>query len=409
MIQPKRIGLGDYTPDLSGFAAQNTLLKAENTLPAADGYRSMPSFEAMDETVLGGRPLGAIGGVDPGAVGFNFAGTSDALYRIAGNGTEAVTRDAGAYSVTGAERWEFVQRNDVVIAATYGEPMQYVRLGTPGKFQDMDVVEDGFTPPRGRHIAAVRTHIVLGNCFDGIYGAVPNSIWWSSINSGIHWFKPGGDLAAADQSDRQELAGNGGWVQAVVGGGEVGAVFQEKAIWRMDYRGGSIIYSLTKVEPDRGCLIPGLAIAFGRNVFYLAEDGFYLFDYRTSQPIGKDRVNATFFSDWDSDYPDRVYGIADPDSTQIWVVYPGAGNTDGRPNKALVYDWALNKWSHGSFEVEIICQSITPSQFSVDFDAGGAGDEDIDPDPEDNLSYDTDKPEAAALTLGGYDSTFKIG
>ena len=54
------------------------------------------------------------------------------------------------------------------------------------------------------------------------------------------------DLAASVQSDNQTLQGDGGWIQAVTPGSEVGAIFQERAIWRMDYRGGDIVFDVER-------------------------------------------------------------------------------------------------------------------------------------------------------------------
>ena len=160
---------------------------------------------------------------------------------------------------------------------------------------------------------------------------------------------------------------------------------------------------MTRVEPDRGLLIPGLAIPYSRNVFYISEDGFYSFDYTTSKPIGKDRMSRHFFDDWDSLYPDRVWGVSDPDSTRIWVIYPGSGNTDGLPNRVIVYDWALDEFSTGTFDMELIIPVIAPGI-------------NLDTLPDDNLdtfepttSFDDRISETGARTLGGYDSTFKLG
>ena len=72
-----------------------------------------------------------------------------------------------------------------------------------------------------------------------------------------------------------------------------------------------------------------VSVPFGRRVFYLAEDGFYLFDYTESQPVGDDRVDRTFLADIDSDYFHRVSAVSDPDEKRIWILYPGSWNASG--------------------------------------------------------------------------------
>jgi hypothetical protein len=256
--------------------------------------------------------------------------------------------------------------------------------------------------------------VVFGNIYDQEIGNHPEAISWSGINNSLSWPERGSDGAVAVQSDRQILEGNGGWVQAVVPGSEVGAIFQEHAIWRMDYVGGDVVFALRRVEPNRGLLIPGLAVPVGRRVFYLAEEGFYMFDYTSSEPIGKDRIDSTFFADYDADYPDRVTAIRDPDSTRIFVLYAGAGNTDGTPNKMLIYDWALDNFTTAEIDAEVLTWAVTPGlnldspDTVADPDilgtqTGGAGSPDTDP-PGDE-TFDIRQAEPGALSLGAYNTS----
>ena len=46
----------------------------------------------------------------------------------------------------------------------------------------------------------------------------------------------------------------------------------------------------------------------------IAEDGFYLWDYTVSTPIGHEIVDKTFLADVDTTYFDRVSAVADPDN-----------------------------------------------------------------------------------------------
>jgi len=218
----------------------------------------------------------------------------------------------------------------------------------------------------------------------------------------------------AVQSDSQILEGSGGWVQAVVPGSEVGAIFQEHAIWRMDYVGGDVVFALNRVEPNRGLLVPGLAVPVSRWVFYLSEDGFYLFDYTQSKPIGKDRVNKTFFADLDASYLDRVSAIRDPDQTRIYVLYPGSGNSGGTPNKMLIYDWALDMFTEANVDAECLTWALTsganldspdtvadPDLLGVQ--TGGAGSPDTLPPGDETFDGRVSPP--GALTVGAYDTS----
>jgi len=390
MKQPKRIPLGRFAPDLADLLMQDSLSRADNAVPITGGYGPMGSWSDMGEDALSlgspadaNRPRGGMSAVDRGGGAYNFVGSQDRIYEVASRGTTDIS-GPGGYSVTGVERWSFAQFSQLIFAASYDANLQYFDLAAaPGEFADVPELHSGVRVPRARHLGVVKNHLVLGNCYDAVFGSSPDSIWFPAIGQPLSFPEIGSDEAASLQSDRQPLAGEGGWVQGIVGGAEVGAVFQEKAIWRMDYRGGAAIFDINKVEPDRGLLIPGLAVPFLRNVFFLAEDGFYIFDYTSSRAIGKDVVNKYFFADWDSLYPDRVWAAADPDSTRIHIIYPSVNaTTAGVPDRMLIYDWALDR----------------------------------DSDPQDEPLEDDDLPDfdvrlspVGARKLGAWDTDFKIG
>jgi hypothetical protein len=164
------------------------------------------------------------------------------------------------------------------------------------------------------------------------------------------------------------------------------------------------------VEPNRGLLIPGLAVPVSRWVFYLSEDGFYLFDYTSSKPIGKDRINSTFFGDYDADYPDRVYAVRDPDQTRLYVLYPGSGNVGGTPNKMLCYDWALDNFSHAEIDAEVLTWVVTPglnldSPHDPPDDPDQIGGEFVEELPPGNETFDVRQGASGAISIGAYDTS----
>jgi hypothetical protein len=418
----KRIPYGQYTPDLPPIVNQQGLIKAENVVPINGGYGPLRSLETVtDATPLNLYCRGALGGIDFSGNPYNVAGDKNDLYSVDSNGATVKSRSIG-YD-TGVEgRWEFAAFGETVFGTNYTDDLQQIEAGhlsLDGQvFSDVSDLSIAQAVPRARHLGVIDNFLVLGNIFDPVLGNQPGGISWSAINNPLSWPERGTDAAVAVQSDHQILEGNGGWVHAVVPGSEVGAIFQEHAIWRMDYVGGDVVFALRRVEPNRGLLIPGLAVPVSRWVFYLSEDGFYLFDYTQSKPIGKDRINKTFFNDWDSSYPDRVSAIRDPDQTRIYVLYPGAGHTDGAPNRMLIYDWALDMFSHADVDGEMMAWALTsgadldsPHIPIIDPDilgeqTGGAGTPDTDPPG--NETFDKRVSPPGSLTLGAYDSTHTL-
>jgi len=398
--QTQRISFGEYTPDLPALSNKG-LSVARNTVTDASGYSGINGLSNISGfTALSERPRGGISVSDPAGNPYNFAGTSTKLYRMF-DATADVSRSVGgAYNATESTRWEFASFGDIVIAVNPNDDSQYYTLGTSEKFAQLG--NETSQAPRARHVGVVGSFLMLGNTFNSVNGLAENSIHWSAIADPFNWPTLGSNAAVAVQSDRQVLEGDGGAVQSVVTGSEVGAIFQERAVWRADYRGGDVVFQLNRVDPLRGLLVPGLAVPFGRLVFYLSEDGFYVFDYSASNPIGRDRVDRTFLSDVDTAYLDRVSAVADPDNQRIWVSYPGSGNTGGMPNKILIYDWGLNRWSHGEVDMALLV-NILDAGLTLD-SAGTVS----DPDAVDTAglsSFDTRLSNYGSRRLGAYDTS----
>ncbi len=414
MATPTRIGFGEYLPDISPLA--NTgLVNALNVVPVAGGYNGVNALKVLDDfTALSATPKGAIGGIDTSGNPFNFAGTETTLERMANvsgsgvGGTEDVSRAmGGAYNCSEACRWEFEVFGNNVVACTPNDVTQVIKLDGVSLFEELG--NDLTTAPRAAHLGVIGSFLILGNTFDPLNGLDESAIHWSALNDIFNWPTPSSEVAVAVQSDRQPLIGNGGAVQRVVSGAEVGAIFQERSIWRTEYRGGNVVFELRRVEPNRGLLIPGFAVAYGRQCFYLSEDGFYLFDYTTSEPLGRERVDRTFLADVNASQLHRCSAVADPNSQRIWMTYPGAGSElqsdPGSPNKVLIYDWGMNRFTAGDEAIELLAQ-VVDAGLHLDSDATTA-----DPDAVDTaglVSFDARIAGVGGRKLGGYNSAKRI-
>ena len=411
MGRPIRIGFGEYLPDLAPLANQQGLVNAMNTVPIAGGYNGIGSLSTLASfTALAGTPRGAFGGIDSSGNPYNFAGSDTKIERMAtvsgsgAGGTEDVSRTTGgAYNCSGECRWEFEVFGDYVIACNPNDVTQVIDLRETTPFEKL--MNTLTVAPRAAHIGVIGSFVVLGNTYDDGNGLDETAIHWCALNDIFNWPTTGSEAAVAVQSDRQPLIGNGGAVQRVVSGAEVGAIFQEQSIWRAEYRGGSAVFELRRVEPDRGLLIPGFAIPFGRQVFYVHEDGFYLFDYTSSVPIGRERVDRTFLADVDEAYLYRCSAIKDPNNQRIWMTYPGANNVSGAPNKLLIYDWGLDRFTPGDEAIELLA-TVVDAGLHLDSDATAA-----DPDAVDTAglsSFDARIAGVGGRKLGGYNSSDQI-
>lgn len=398
MAEPTQVPFGSYQPDLPPIL-NDGLTVARNTVPAPGGYRPVRALAAVSGfTALAERVKGAIAGIDPAGNPWNFAGTETKLYALRAD-TQDVTRLSGPYNCTVGQTWEFIAFENYIIAVDGFDDTQVFDLNLSSNFTALGNATT--QAPKASHVGVIGSFVMLGNTFDLVNGEGRTAIHWSALNDPFNWPTPGTDVARAVQSDRQVLAGDGGEVQRVVSGAEVGAIFQERAIWRADYRGGDVVFELSRVEPNRGLLVPQIAVPFGRQVFYLAEDGFYLFDYTQSIPIGDNVVDSTFLADLDTEHYHRVSAVKDPDARRIWILYPGSGNSNGTPNRYLVYDWVLNRFSHGDLTAEWLTQA---SPLGLTLDSPHTAD-DPDTDGVDGAglpSFDDRIAHPGALHLGAY-------
>lgn len=371
-------------------------------LPKAIGYRPIQNLvNLVNSTALSARPRGSISGITASGNGFMFAGDATKLYRQTDSGMTDVTRTSGPYVIGTDHRWSFAKFGETIFASTPNDDLQFFTMGSSTEFAQLSN-----NAPRARHLAIVGDFLMAGNIYDPVEGPQPASISWPAIRNPFLWPVVGSDDAVSVQADRQPLEGGGGWVQDVVGGAEVGAVFQERAVWRLDYIGGQEIFQINRMESSVGMLVPDSAVAFERSIFYIAEDGFRVFNYTQSENIGKERVNRTFLADLDGVFLDRVWVAKDPDETVIWIAYPGSGNISGRPNKLIFWDYKLNRFSEAEFDLESLIQNATVTALSIDAPTTAEDPADIDAAPQATTSFDDRGTVAGATRMGAFDTAF---
>ena len=112
------------------------------------------------------------------------------------------------------------------------------------------------------------------------------------------------------------------------------------------------------MEPARGLFIPTSLTTLGQTSFYAAEDGFYAFTYDRSEPIGAERVDKTFFRDLNGTYAYRVRSAVDPINKLVIWAYPSNSST-GNPDKLLIFNWAINRWSYAEIDCETLFQFLS--------------------------------------------------
>jgi len=375
---------GEYLPDLPD-RDNNGLTVAKNCIPHTVSYRQILS-PVVYSSALDARCRGVISSQDTAGNTYNYAGDATKLYALGGV-TYSDVSVAGGYSTATDDMWEFAKWGDKIIAVNgLTDSPQIITMGG-ANFANL-----GGSPPSARHVGVVRDFVVLGN----ITGSA-NELHWSAFNDGTGW------TAGTDQSDTQELQ-SGGWIQRIVGG-EYGTIFCERSIYRMTYVGYPLIFQLDEVESNRGTPAPGSVAKFGNSSFYLGWDGFYRFNGTQSVPIGANKVDKTFYGDFDGNFYTRITSAVDPINNLVFWSYPGIGNTGGRSNRILVYNWTTDRWA-GPIELEhhFIAQTMAIG-YTLDELTTSLGYTDIDNVP---FSLDSRFWQGGNILLSVFDEDHKL-
>jgi hypothetical protein len=309
-------------------------------------------------TALTARCQGAYSGRSGTGVVFNFAGDATKLYDLQ---TTTWTDISGAtYGVTSEEMWSFAQYKDRVMATNIVDPVQSFVMGTSSAFADLAAAA-----PKAKHIAVwAPGFTVLGNTSDGTYGAQSSRIWWSGVGDPTSWPTPATAAAAAAQSGFYDIP-TGGSVQAIVGavGSATGLVFMEKAIYRVQYVGPPQVFDFIEIEKDRGTPSPKSVVHIGSQVLYLSDDGFYMHNGSFSTPIGYQKVDQTFGGEVQKSYRSRIVGAQDPINALVMWIYPTNASSSGAPNRILIYNYNLQKWSQAGGSSSDFSGSITTLEY----------------------------------------------
>lgn len=324
------LSFGEYRPDLSDLDGSHSRL-INNVLPRGDGYGPIMDIAELTTALPAACRGYFYARDDDGAISV-FAGTATKLYLL--NNTDYSWSDVsvggGSYTTLSSDaNWSFAQFGLIVIACQGNDDVQAYTLGSSATFDDL-----AGSPPDADYVTVVNSFVVLSGLT-----ANPFRVQWSALGSAIGW------TAGTNSSDFQDLQ-EGGIVRAVIGG-DLGLIFQDLAIRRMSYAPGSdVIFQIDHIGKGIGLLHPYAVTAAGDKVFFLSSRGFMQADASGSMlPIGAERVDNTFLSSYDSGAQSLILAAVDPRKHVVVFTYRSAGNVDAVFDRALAYNWLLQRWA----------------------------------------------------------------
>lgn len=378
---------GPYTPDKPDYENEG-LTECLNVKPGSGGYRPFPQQTVVSTNALSATCMGAFSFIDDNNVSKGYVGTNTQLYILNGL-THSDASRSGEYAMFTEDHWHFTKFNDYVIATNGTDPMQQLQIGDT-QFSDITAA------PRARHIGLVKNFLVAGSIVDN-----RSRVHWSAASDPFTWPTPGSITADAVQSGRHDFNNLGGPVQAVIGG-DIGFVFQENAISRMSYVGGSVVFQFDSITNLHGLMCANGYAKVGNLVYFLARDGFYVFDGSQAQPIGQDQIDQFFLSDLNFSHLHRIQCATDPrDNVVIWS-YPN-GSSAGVPNRQVIYNYVTGQWSRSDFTDTCMFTAFGRGLSLDDMDSEVTATLEEVPLPLDSYVYNRGRP-----VLSGYNTSHQL-
>ena len=381
-----QVPFGEWLPDQPDHGKQGANV-ATNVYYAANTYKRFPSLVNYSSNNISADSRGAGSFRDNSGNVYNFVAKNTDLYQLASG---AFTSRKSSLSGGNTDFWTFTQFGEYVIASNGADAPQYYLMGTSTNFANLSAIQTAGTVPTFRVSGVVRDFLVTGNITNAT-----NRIQWSGINDITVW--------SGKQSDSQDLPGSGGQVVAITSG-EVGYVFRQNQIIRMDYVGGAVVFRLSVISPNRGAVYGRTVCQDNRQIFFYAEDGFYQINGDQIVPIGVEKVNRFFDLNLNKAYSDRICAAVDPFNQLAMWLYPSVNNTSnttGICDRIIIYNYATQKWSLAKANASTIFSQFVGT-FTVEL-------MDIISENLENISaaLDTDYWSGGQMFLGAIDSDYK--
>lgn len=341
--------VAEYMPDQPDLA--EATIYASNVIPLTpQSYGPLPTPMQFSSNALDDCPLGMGYGEDTNLTHHIFAGTGTKLWAINGTSTTWTDVSGSAYTTDGDENWHFAQFKNLMLATDFEDPIQSwdMRGGSGTKFATLAA-----GAPKARYIAVAKDFAIVANTNDPVGGANPQRVWWSAVGDPTNWPTPGTTTAQQVQSDYNDMVGPMGPITGLAPNlaGCDCAVFFERGVFRMIYAGPPDIFYFYPAATVRGAIAPNAIVPLGALVYYLGEDGFYVFDGNQSVPIGANKVDRTFFSSVDPTKYNLVVGAADIATKSIFWIYRSLFSTTPYPDRVLIFRWDIQRWSFGRLSI----------------------------------------------------------
>jgi len=383
-----QVPFGEWLPDQPEHLNPGANV-ATNVYYALNSYKRFPSLVNYSSNNISADSRGAGSFRDNAGNVYNFVAKNTDIYQLDGG---SFTSRKGSLTGGNTDYFTFTQFGNYVIASNGVDAPQYYLMGTSTNFANLSAIATSGTVPTFRVSGVIRDFLVTGN-----QSSNQNRIQWSGINDITTW------QSGTKQADQQDLPGSGGEIVHITSG-EIGYVFRQNQIIRMDYVGGATVFRLSVISPNRGAVYGRTVCQDNRRVFFYADDGFFEINGDNVISIGAEKVNRFFDIDLNKGFSDRICAAVDPFNQLALWLYPSANNTSnttGICDRILIYNYATKKWSLAEANASTIFSQFVGAYTVELMDLISQNLDQI------NISLDTDFWSGGQLFLGAIDSDYK--
>jgi hypothetical protein len=282
---PQSIDLifSDFAPDRGGAPWPENpgyLIDALNVRFTPNGYRSnyLDDVAIAGTTAIGATPLSAQAFADV-TNPRHYVGTATKIFESNDSGTIWNDNSSAAYT---ASDWDWAIFGTTVIAVNGVDAPQAKDLDAAvgNNFAAL-----GGSPPVSSLVARVRDSLVLGTIL---------GIQWSSIGDPTDYPTPGSATALARQAGSYTASREFGVITRIVGGEKFGLIFQERAITRMTYVGGDIVFTFDVYARGIGTGYAHSTIVIDGWTYFKNSAGFFRTDGYAVQPLSYGKIDDAF-------------------------------------------------------------------------------------------------------------------
>ena len=284
---------GAPNPEIPGY-----LVDALNVRYTPNGYRGMPTFSNVaSATAIGSTGISsALGACYYGATTTNFfvATNNGAMFESRDEGIDT-WQDVSPATGTLDDKGDFMRFGlDIVYVCESRAPV----VKSLGSSHATVFASLGGSPPTVATGARVRNHAVFGGGVSNLY-----SIRTSAIGDHTDWPTPGSADARAKEAIQEDLNPEFGFVRRIVGGEKIGLIFQDSAITRMTYIGGSAVYEFDTFEriDGQGTRLYSRPTSDGTLWYFYTDSGLYATDGYSVKSVSDGKVDESLFQNTISD------------------------------------------------------------------------------------------------------------